>query len=146
MPTGGKLVGALVFAALAWFVTDLVKPLLSEGTQVGMFSPLNALIGLIMGWTIMGKGAGVTYRQALSYGLTTVAAITFWALFLWAGRETYKNSIRMRYDGPIEALQEMAVYMVEWAGMIATQEILATMIVGGILGGFLTEFFARRWS
>jgi len=27
MPTGGKLVAAMAFAALAYFVTDLVKPL-----------------------------------------------------------------------------------------------------------------------
>ena len=27
-----------------------------------------------MGWTILGKGAGRTYRQAYGYGLTTLAA------------------------------------------------------------------------
>ncbi|NNE81559.1 MAG: TrgA family protein, partial [Silicimonas sp.] len=56
MPTGGKLIAAIVFAALAYFISDLVKPLLedTQGSRVGSLSFVNAFIGLLMGWTIMG--------------------------------------------------------------------------------------------
>ncbi len=29
MPTGGKLIAALAFAALAYFISDLIKPLVA---------------------------------------------------------------------------------------------------------------------
>ncbi len=146
MPTGGKLVGAILFAVLAWFVSDLVKPLLPEGTPTGMLSPINAFIGLLMGWNLMGKGAGKTYRQSIGYGLTTVAATTFWALLLWGGLKMYDRAVKLWFDGPMQALQKMAEFMLEYALLMNDNQVLGTMIVGGIFGGLLTEFFARRWS
>ena len=146
MPTAGKLIGAICFAALAYFITDLIKPLLSEGTQVGWFSPINGLIGLAMGWTIMGKGAGHTYRQAFGYGLTTFAATVFWGLVVWAGYEMLRRSTRLLYDGAVDALQDMALLALEYAQLIAVREVVLPAIIGAIFCAWLTEFFARRWS
>ncbi len=146
MPTGGKLIGALVFAALAYFLTDLIKPLLPEGTQVGWFSPINSAIGFLMGWTILGKGAGKTYRQAFGYGFTTLAATVFWSLIWWAGYNMIKQSMRLRYDGPVEALQEMAQQVVVYAKLAAVPEVIWPAVVGTAFVSWFTEFFARRWS
>ncbi len=146
MPTGAKLIGAIAFAALAYFLTDLVKPLLPEGTQVGLFSPLNALIGGILGWTIMGRGAGVTYRQSFGYGLTTLGATVFWCIGLWAFHKMLVRSTQMFFDGPVHALQEMAQYFLDYAKLIATQEVIWPAIVGAVFMSWLVEFFARRWS
>ena len=146
MPTGGKLIAALAFAALAFFISGLIIPLLPEGTQVGKFGPINALIGAAMGWTIMGKGAGNKLRQSLGYGLTTLAAITFWALIVWAGYEMLQNSIRLRYDGPVEALQDMAQLAIDYAKIAAVQTVVLPAVVGAIFMAWLTDFFARRWS
>ena len=146
MPTGGKLVAAITFAALAYFVTDLVKPLLPEGSRVGWFSPVNAVIGMAMGWMIIGKGAGKTYRQAYGYGLTTLAAIVFWALVAWSGYEMIRRSTKLYYDGPVEGLQEMAQLFLDYGKLAAVQEVIWPAIVGAIFVSWLTEFFARRWS
>jgi len=146
MPTGGKLIGALVFAALAYFITDLVKPLLPEGTQVGKFSPINALIGFVMGWTILGRGAGKSYRQVFGYGFTTLAATAFWCLLFWAGVEMLDRSMRLFYDGPVQALQEMAALFIEYAKLVAVQSVIWPAVVGTVFVSWFTEFFARRWS
>lgn len=146
MPTGGKLIGAIVFAALAYFITDLVKPLLPEGTPATWLSPVNALVGLVMGWTIMGKGAGRTYRQAFGFGFTTLAATAFWCLLIWSGYRMLQNSIRMRYDGPVDALQEMAQLFIDYGRLVAVDEVIFPAIVGTVFVSWLTEFFARRWS
>lgn len=148
MPTGGKLIGALVFAALAYFLTDLVKALLPEGTQVGKFSPINALIGFVMGWTILGRGAGKTYRQAFGYGFTTLAATVFWCLLFWASMEMLDRSMRLFYDGPVEAIQEMAAIFLEYGReyVFKDREIMLTAVIGTIFVSWFTEFFARRWS
>ena len=146
MPTGGKLVGAICFAILAYFISDLIKPLLPEGTAVGWFSPVNAVIGMMMGWSIMGRGAGETYRQAFGYGFTTLAGIVFWGLVAWSGYEMLKRSMRLYYDGPVEALQEMAALFVEYGRLAAVQEVIIPAVVGTIFFAWLTEYFARRWS
>lgn len=146
MPTGGKLIGAILFAMLAYFITDLIKPLLPEGTKIGLFSPINAVIGLVMGWRVMGRGAGESYRRSFGYGFTTLAAIIFWSLITWSGYEMIRRSMRLYYDGPVEALQEMAALAVEYARLAAVQEVLIPAVVGTIFVSWLTEFFARRWS
>ncbi|MDJ0639219.1 MAG: TrgA family protein [Paracoccaceae bacterium] len=146
MPTGAKLIGALAFAALAYFISDLIKPLLPEGTNVGSLSQVNAFVGAIMGWKVMGKGAGVTYRQSFGYGFTTMAAIIFWCLLVWSGHEMLKRSIRLYYDGPSEALQEMATLYVDYAKLAAVQEVIIPAAVGVIFVSWLTEYFARRWT
>lgn len=146
MPTGGKLVAALTFAALAYFISDLMKPLFPEGTQVGMFSEVNGLVGLIMGWLVMGKGAGKTYRQSLGYGMTTLVTTAFWCLVIWSGYEMLKRSIRLYYDGPVEALQEMAALFLGYARFAIEQQVLIPAIIGAVFVSWLTEYFARRWS
>ncbi len=145
MPTAAKLIGALLFGALAFFVSDLVKPLLPEGTQTGMLSTVNGIFGLILGWRIMGSRAGDGVVPSLGYGLTTVFAITFWCILIWAGKEMYDNSIKLRYDGPVEALQEMAGTMVEFARLIGVSEIVLPIVIGGFICGWITEYFAQRW-
>jgi hypothetical protein len=146
MPTAAKLIGAIVFAALAWFVSDLVKPLLPEGSQVGLLSPVNAFFGLIMGWRIMGRGAGNGYVSSVGYGLTTLAATVFWCLLLWAGYEMTRRAMRLYYDGPMEALQEMAALMAEYAVMAVDPQVIGAAVIGSLLGAMLTEFFAKRWA
>lgn len=146
MPTGGKLIAALAFAALAYFISDLIKPLLPEGTNVSRLSEINAIVGLLMGWKVMGNGAGRTYRQSFGYGLTTLAATGFWSLLIWSGYEMLKRSMRLYYDGPIEALQEMAELYVGYARVAAVQEVLIPAVIGAIFVAWLTEYFARRWT
>ena len=146
MPTGAKLIAGLAFAALAYFITDLIKPLLPEGSRLTWFSSVNALVGLLMGWTIMGKGAGKTYRQAFGYGLTTLFATTFWCLLVWSGYEMLQRSFRLYYDGPVEALQEMAQLFVDYAKLAAENGVVWPAIIGALFVAWLTEYFARRSS
>lgn len=148
MPTGGKLVGAIAFAALAYFLSDLVKPLLaeSEGGRVGWLSPVNALVGAVLGWRVMGRGAGRRYVQAFGYGLTTMLATLFWCLLFWSGHKMLIQSTRLAYDGPMEALQAMGGQFVEYFRMLLVPEVAVPAIVGALFMGWLTEFFARRWS
>jgi hypothetical protein len=143
MPTGAKLIGGIAFAFLAYFISDLVKPQLPEGTQVSWLSPLNGFIGLLMGWKIMGRGAGKTYRQTFGYGLTTLVATTFWSLLVWSGYAMLQNSIRLRYDGPIEALQDMAQISVDYAKVAGVQEVILPAVVGALFAAWITHFFAK---
>ena len=145
MPTAPKLIAALLFGALAFFVSDLVKPLLPEGTQFGLFSLVNTLVGVLMGWRISGARAGLSIQTSLGFGLTTGVVTVFWCLFIWSGYVMIQASMRMRYDGPLQALQDMGVLMIEYAQTIATVPILGSILVGSLFFGWLTEQVSRRY-
>ena len=146
MPTASKLVAAIAFAALAWFISDLVKPLLPEGTQFDLLSPINALFGLIMGWRIMGRNAGNGLVASSGYGLTTLVATVFWCLLAWAGYEMVIRSTRLRYDGPVQALQDMVTLMIEYGQLASTNTVLAAALAGSLFCAWLSELAARRWT
>lgn len=146
MPTVPKVIAALFFAALGYFGGDLVKPLLPEGTRTGLLNETLAIIGLISGWWMSGARAGDSTRSGLGYGLTSAALLLFWGVFLFAGYEALQMSLGRRFDGPMEALQAMIGIGLKYFKMAATPEIVVTLFVGGLFGGWLTEWVAKRWS
>ncbi len=146
MPTASKLAAALFFAGLAWFAADLVKPLLPEGTPTGQLNRIMAVIGASSGWKISGTRAGQGLRAGFGYGLTTSAVITFWGVLIFSGYKMLQYSLNRRFDGPVEALQAMAGYAVDYVVLIAVPSVVGALVVGGLFGGWLVEWVARRWS
>ncbi|MDB4053487.1 TrgA family protein [Octadecabacter sp.] len=146
MPTMGRLVGAILFAGLAWYTSLLIIPLFPVGTNLGLFQEVNIFFGLIAGWTVAGPRAGLGYVAAFSYGLTALVAMVVMALFLNSSVVMVEQSLRKRYDGPGEAVTDVFQMFVDHAIMMATPEIIGTLLIGGIVGGLVTEFFGRRFS
>jgi len=146
MPTASKLFGAVYFAAMAWFACDLVVPLLPEGTQVGWFNPIMAITGWVMGWLMAGGRAGDGTVSGFGYGLTTSLLIVFWGVLIWSGYEMITLSTKGRYGGPVIALQAMVAIAIDYLKLISTPEVLGTLVVGGMFGGWLAEWAAKRWS
>lgn len=145
MPTAAKVVAAVFMAAVAWFVSGMVKGLLPEGTQTGLLSEINAVLGFIMGWTIIGSRAGDGYKAAVGYGWTAVVATIFWALVVWGGYEMTVNATRLRYDGPLEAINDFFQICVEYLAMMGTGEVIGTLLLGGAVAGMMAEWAGRRW-
>jgi len=146
MPTAAKLVAAIFFGFLGWFCGDLVVPLLPEGMSTGMLNETLAVIGVIAGNSMSGKRAGEGVRAGFGYGLTSAALIAFWGVFVFAGHRMLKMSLDKRFSGPIDALQNMVEIGLGYAQMIAVPSILFTLVIGGLFGGWVTEWVARRWS
>lgn len=146
MPTTARLVGAITLAALAWYVSTLIVPLLPEGRDIGFFVEINTVIGLMCGWTVMGSRAGEGISNAIGFGLTGAAALMFWGLFLHSSGEMIRKSLRKNYDGPMEAVVSVFEMMVEFGQMIATPQVFITVLVGGVVAGLITEFFGSRYS
>ena len=104
------------------------------------------LLGLLLGWRIMGARAGQGFVNAIGIGLTTAAALLFWAVLLWAGYEALMRSINRRYSGPVEAIENMIALFLEFAQYTWPGPCLATLAVGGIMLGILAEAFAWRYG
>lgn len=146
MPTMGRLIGAILFGALAWYTTLLIVPLFPENTPLGLFQEVNTAFGLIAGWTIAGPRAGTGYTAAFSYGLTTLVAMVVMALFFNSSVVMIEQSLRKRYDGPGEAVTDVFEMFMEHGAMMLTPEIIVTLLLGSIGAGLLTEAFGSRFS
>jgi hypothetical protein len=146
MLTIPKVIAGLFFAALGFFVADLIKPLLPEGTRASLLNETLAIIGFVSGWIMAGAKAGDGTRAGLGYGLTSSGLLVFLGLFAFSGYEALDRSMNRRYDGPMEAIMGMIGLGMEYAVLIATPSIVGTMIVGGLFGGWLTEWSAKRWT
>ncbi|WP_421704308.1 TrgA family protein [Aliiroseovarius sp.] len=146
MPTAAKLVGAICLAVLGWVVADLIKPLLPEGTQVGLFSPISAAWGFIVGWRFTGKRLGDGTGSSVGIGMGSIFLLGFWVLLSFSGYEMIRLSMRLRYDGPVEALQDMFQIGVDYLWTAATPEVIGTLLAGGLITGVVTGLAARRWN
>lgn len=145
MPTAARLISALGLAVLAYLVGELVRPLMPEGTNFGYFTPINVCLGLVVGWTVMGKRAGRGLTAGITNGLTGMLALMFWALFVYGSELMFSRAMDNRYGGPFEAIMAIFELGFDYAVTIAVPNVLITLAVGGVLTGLAAEFAAKRY-
>ncbi|WIY24188.1 TrgA family protein [Parasedimentitalea psychrophila] len=145
MPTGAKLTAALCLALLAFILSEEIKPLMPEGTSFDNFTYLNMAIGLVVGWVVMGKRAGRGTVPAINNGISGVAVMLFWGLFIYGADEMFRLAMRNRYDGPFEALSQIFVIGLDYATVIFVPQVIATVLIGALVSGLVTESASRRW-
>ena len=146
MPTGARLMAAISLAVLAFILSGMVVPLMPESTDFGYFLPLNMVLGLLVGWRVMGRRAGRDITAAINNGLAGVFVLMLWAIFLQAANEMVRLALRNRYDDPFEAIVAVFQIGAEFGVMIATLPIGVALVVGAVIAGLLTEFAYNRWS
>lgn len=145
MLTAPRLVAALLLGIVGFLGSELIKPLMPEGTQFGLFSFVNMGLGALSGWVVVGSRIGRGMVPAINNGLTGAAALIFWGLFLQAGNEMLRLSLRRRYDGPVEALTDLFRVGLEYGLTMATVPVLGTLFVGGVVAAVLAEISAKYW-
>ena len=145
MPTAAKLVSALAFALVGLWAALAYIPQLPEGTDTGQFPLIMAVLGLVLGWRSMGRNAGRGWGESAGYGLRTSVLIVVWALFGFAVYSMLMRSTRQLYRGdPGRAVMDVPDIMLQYGRLLIAQEVLVALIVGGLVGGILAEFAARR--
>ncbi|WP_136441308.1 TrgA family protein [Pacificoceanicola onchidii] len=145
MPTAAKLVAALCLAALGFGVSELIKTLLPASTAFGIFSIINAGLGLVIGWIVVGNRAGRGQSAAVGNGITGVVALVFWGLFVQAVNEMVGQAMKHRYEGPVEAFADTFQIMVEFGEVLINPTVLMSLICGALVTGFFSEIAAGRW-
>jgi len=145
MPSAARLVAALCLGLLAFIVSGQIMPLMPEGTDFGYFTVVNIVIGAVTGWVVMGKRAGRGLTAAINNGLTGMASMVFWGLFVQGCNEMVRLAMRNRYDGPFEAVKAIFEIGFEYALVMIVPNILFTLLFGGILSGLLTDYAWKRW-
>jgi len=145
MPDAARLAAAVSLGLLAFIVSGQFMPLMPEGTDFGWFTQINVTLGLICGWVIMGKRAGRGNTAAINNGLTGMAMMVFWALFVQGIYEMFDKAMHNRYDDPFEALGAIFVIGMDYGRIMLVPNIIFTLLVGGILAGFATDYAKKRW-
>lgn len=146
MPTAAKIVAAICLAAIGWHASEVFRPLMPEGTDFGHFNMVNVILGILCGWFVVGTRVGRTYLESFSAGLTGVAAMVFWALFLQSMNEMLKLALQNRYEGPVEGLVSVFEIAVDFGSRMLNFELIAVLVIGGMITGVLAEWASRRWS
>lgn len=145
MPTAARLVAAVSLALIAFIVSGQIVTLMPEGTVFGYFLPVNIGLGLLTGWIIMGPRAGNGTTAAINNGITGVIALLFWGLFVQGVFEMVNRAMKNRYDGPFDAISGALKISVDYGMQILVPMVILTLLIGGVVAGFATEFAARRW-
>jgi len=146
MPTAAKLMSAVAFALVGWFAARAYIPGLPEGSQTRNFPEITAALGLIIGWMVMGNAVGKGYSAAIGSGIRTSVTIVFWALVGFSIYDMVLESTKLRYDGPMEAVVATFGIMIDYGALLARQQVIAVLAIGGIAGGILAEAVSRRWK
>ncbi|PZX13643.1 hypothetical protein LX81_03193 [Palleronia aestuarii] len=144
-PTAGKLVAAVLFAALAWIVCDLARDEFPQRVTFGWVSEAGALLGLVLGWRILGRQAGRGAAATAGAALTTAILFAVFGLALWAFVDTLMRISPSRLDGPFEALEEAVYLAIERARRLIATDAAAVLFAGSLVAGAITEFVARRY-
>ncbi len=146
MPTFARVAAAVCLALLAFYVSGLVMATQPEKSNWGDFQLVNAGIGLLVGWFVLGSRVGVDYVTAIGIGFTAMLALVFWCLFFYAFREMISLALDRRFDGPVEAVVGVFKIGIEYGAQLAYPHILLTLLLGGGAAGVICEFVNRRWS
>jgi hypothetical protein len=146
LPTAARLVAAISLAVLGWFASDLVRPLMPPHTAFGWFNYVNAVLGALCGWVVIGSRAGRGYTDALANGLTGVLALIVWAFFAQSLNLMLKQAMENKYDGPMQAIIGIFTNAVGYAQFLVDPTLIAALLIGGMICGLLAEATSRRWS
>lgn len=146
MPTAARLFAALAFMAVGFFAAETYRLGLPQGQTSARYSLVAALLGLILGWSVMGRLTGRGMTHAMAGGLRTSFLLAVAALGLFSVMEMGKRSLMKRYDGVFDALLGVVDLFFHHAAGIFQPQPIFVLILGGMLGGALAEWGGRRWS
>lgn len=146
MPTGAKLAAGLLYFGIAYVAAIQAQLTFQEGTPAAYFKITVAIIGFWQGWMVMGNRAGAGFSTGMSNGLRTSVQIAFFALAVFALREMFMRSVGGTYGAnPADALTGAMELFLEYFMQTLTIQVWVVLLVGGIIGGILTEIAAKMW-
>jgi hypothetical protein len=150
MPTGARLVAAIVFAGIAYLAAQLAHSAIEADVRyevrVGNMPYIVAAIGVLCGWIIMGRRAGEGTRFAFSSGLLTSVSIFFWSILVFSIYEMVVLSTKMRYKGATEATIDVLRIALEHTLSVSSPQLIALLVFGGFFGGWAAEWASRRYN
>ena len=145
MPTAGRLAGAVFYAVLGAVLAFLLVPYFDEARAPKYWYPLVIIVGVLVGWIIVGSRSGQGTGAAMGTALTGSAALAFWVLLLLSGYDMIQVAMRGRFGGPMEAVIGVFSIMLDYAKVFYSPLNLLVWLGGGLVAGLLTDIFGSRY-
>lgn len=145
MFTAARLVAAICLGILGAGVSEMIIPLMPEGSDPGYLTVINFGVGCVIGWRFLGIRAGRGTSEAITNGITAVFVQVIASLLVHGTIEMLKLSMRNRFSEPVEAIIGILDVAVVYAQYLWNLPIIVVLIVGAVLAGLTTEFASRRW-
>ena len=77
--------------------------------------------------------------------MRTALTVVLWALLGFSIYLMVDRSMKMMYDGPMEAVLGTFQLMFEYGKKMLVPEVIGAVLVGGVLGGWCAEWAGKRW-
>ncbi len=145
MPDAARLIAAISIGIVGYVVSLQVMPLMPDSTDFGNFLYVNAVLGVCVGWIVMGKRAGRGVAAAINNGLGGALMLVLWGLFVHSCVQMFDRAMANWYNDAFQALLAIVKFMAEYALMMLNPLVICTLIAGGLLAGLLTEYAWRTW-
>ncbi|MEM9320252.1 MAG: TrgA family protein [Pseudomonadota bacterium] len=146
MLTAARLVAAILFAITGYVAGGYITDTFPDGMRHDWFEPSIAALGVWQGWTVMGKNVGRGFTAAIGNGIRTSVGMIFFGLIYYAMRQMLIRSSDLWYNdfgvAVVDALNLFIEYGLDLANIPMA---LAALLVGGVVGGILTEIASRLW-
>lgn len=146
MPTAGKLVAAMGLGALGWIGSELFRPLMDPTTNFGWFNYVNVALGMLCGWRVAGRRLGHGYATGISAGLTGMAAMVVWAVFVQSLYAMLNLALDGRIAGVMTGLKKIFDLAAEYTLVMLDGTLIGVLLAGGFVVGAVAEAAERRWS
>ena len=148
MPTAAKLFAALCFAFTGFFTAELTKPAFPEGTQFGWYTVIVTVLGVLVGWRVMGPRAHAArgWTDAAGSGLLTAVVLAFWTFLGFSIWEMLQRALDMRFDGITDALTGIVAIAIEYALIVRDAPMaIGWLAVAGTVSGLVAHWGARHF-
>ncbi len=146
MPTAGRLVAAVCFGVMGSVAAFVGIPTLPEGTITGYFVPFAGLTGIWLGWSLMGPKAGGRFALAMTQAIATTVVMIVVVILGISGWDMVERSMRLRYDGPGEAVLDTANLFWGYLQWMAVAPVIQALLIGTLVSAILTNIAARIWK
>ncbi len=146
MTTAARLVAALCLAGLALIGSRyIMTSIMPDTTVFGYFLWVNIVLGLVVGWRVLGSRVGRGMANGISAGITATAALVFWGVTAQAINEMLRLALRHRYGSPMEAVIGVFQLFLDFGAHLLDGGFIGLMVVGAVLSGMLAEVVSRNW-
>ncbi len=146
MPTASKLVGAIAYGAIGAFAAYQGVPTLPDEVVPGYLIPLSGAMGVWLGWALIGKSKRGNFAQTFTQSVVTLGCMVFMVLFSVSCWDMIVRSMRLRYDGPGEAILDVSNLFVDNLQLLMVMPVLQVLGAGAVIGAILVRVAGARWS
>lgn len=144
MPTAARLVAAVAFAIVGYFIYTSMLLVYGDDTVPKFLMPLCIGAGIWAGWVLCGAHAsGIV--SGIGTGYTAVIAQVFWIALIMSFVEMIQLALRRRYDGPVEAVVDVFSIMFTNGMRFGTPQFFMVIAVGGVVGGVLAGIMGKKY-